>query len=87
MQNGYGPANLRPGPDLVIVGNVITRKNPEAAALAELKIPYLSFPQALAHFFIRSRTSLVVAGTHGKTTTCSLLADHRSTRPALIRPS
>jgi UDP-N-acetylmuramate: L-alanyl-gamma-D-glutamyl-meso-diaminopimelate ligase len=70
----YGPQNLEPRPDLVIVGNVITRKNPEAQALAAAAIPYLSFPQALAHFFIRSRTSLVVAGTHGKTTTSSLLA-------------
>jgi UDP-N-acetylmuramate: L-alanyl-gamma-D-glutamyl-meso-diaminopimelate ligase len=74
VQNGYDGKNLQPIPDLVIVGNVITRKNPEAAALAEMGIPYLSFPQALAHFFIQSRTSLVVAGTHGKTTTCSLLA-------------
>ncbi len=74
VQKGYHADNLSPAPDLVIVGNVITRKNPEAEALATLKIPYLSFPQALAHFFIRSRTSLVVAGTHGKTTTCSLLA-------------
>ena len=72
--SGYGPHNLEPRPDLVIVGNVITRKNPEAHGLAETAIPYLSFPQALAHFFIRSRTSLVVAGTHGKTTTSSLLA-------------
>ncbi|MFV0438942.1 MAG: UDP-N-acetylmuramate:L-alanyl-gamma-D-glutamyl-meso-diaminopimelate ligase [Desulfopila sp.] len=71
---GYGPQNLASHPDLVIVGNVITRKNPEAEALAHLGLPYLSFPQALHHFFIRSRTSLVVAGTHGKTTTCSLLA-------------
>ncbi len=74
VQNGYNAGNLCPAPDLVIVGNVITRKNPEAEALADLKIPYVSFPQALAHFFIRSRTSLVIAGTHGKTTTCSLLA-------------
>lgn len=74
VQNGYRAENLQPVPDLVIVGNVITRKNPEAAALADLKIPYLSFPQALSHFFIASRTSLVIAGTHGKTTTCSLLA-------------
>lgn len=71
---GYGKDNLSPRPDLVIVGNVITRKNPEARALAEAKIPYLSFPQALANFFIQSRTSLVVTGTHGKTTTSSLLA-------------
>ncbi len=72
--SGYGAANLNPAPDLVIVGNVITRKNPEAIALAELQLPYLSFPQALSHFFIQSRTSLVISGTHGKTTTCSLLA-------------
>ncbi len=74
VQNGYHADNLNPRPDMVVVGNVITRKNPEAFALAELQIPYLSLPQALAHFFIRSRTSLVVSGTHGKTTTCSLLA-------------
>ena len=72
--NGYAPENLLPRPDLVIVGNVITRVNPEAVALAEARIPYLSLPQALAHFYIGSRTSLVVAGTHGKTTTSSLLA-------------
>ncbi len=72
--SGYGPHNLEPRPDLVIVGNVITRKNPEAQGLAAAAIPYLSFPQALAHFFISGRTSLVVAGTHGKTTTASLLA-------------
>ncbi len=74
VHDGYGPQNLDPKPDLVIVGNVITRKNPEAQALAETDIPYLSFPQALAHFFIQDRTSLVVTGTHGKTTTSSLLA-------------
>ena len=74
VNNGYCAENLTPTPDLVIVGNVITRKNPEAIALSGLDIPYLSFPQALSHFFIQSRSSLVIAGTHGKTTTCSLLA-------------
>jgi UDP-N-acetylmuramate: L-alanyl-gamma-D-glutamyl-meso-diaminopimelate ligase len=72
--DGYDAQNLEPRPDLVIVGNVITRKNPEAEALVAAELPYLSFPQALAHFFIQSRTSLVVTGTHGKTTTSSLLA-------------
>ncbi len=72
--SAYDPHNLEPRPDLVIVGNVITRKNPEAYGLAVAGIPYLSFPQALAHFFLTTRTSLVVAGTHGKTTTTSLLA-------------
>ena len=74
VYDGYGGQNLTPRPDLVIVGNVIPRINQEALALAEAQIPYLSFPQALAHFFIESRTSLVVAGTHGKTTTASILA-------------
>lgn len=70
----YSPDNLKNNPDLVIVGNVIRKVNEEAQELARLKIPYLSFPQALAHFFISTRKSLVISGTHGKTTTCSLLA-------------
>lgn len=74
VSKGYGAHNLAPAPDLVIVGNVITRKNPEAIALSKAEIPYLSFPQALSHFFIRTRNSLVITGTHGKTTSCSLLA-------------
>jgi len=72
--DGYRPENLHPMPDLVIVGNVAKKSNPEAQELARLELPYLSFPQALAHFFISSKRSLVVAGTHGKTTTSSLLA-------------
>ncbi len=74
VQSGYSPDNLHPRPDLVVVGNVITRKNPEAIELAALGIPYVSFPQALRHYFLNGKTSLVVAGTHGKTTTSSLLA-------------
>lgn len=74
VMSGYSAENLNPKPDLVIVGNVITRQNPEAIALAELSIPYLSMPQALGHFFLNGKTSLVVCGTHGKTTTSSLLA-------------
>lgn len=74
VKSGYKPDNLSPRPDLVIVGNVITQKNEEAIHLADLAIPYLSFPQALSSFFIDSRTSLVISGTHGKTTTCSILA-------------
>jgi UDP-N-acetylmuramate: L-alanyl-gamma-D-glutamyl-meso-diaminopimelate ligase len=71
---GYGAENLEPRPDLVVVGNVITSRNPEALALAAAAIPYLSFPQILGNFFIADKISLVVAGTHGKTTTASLLA-------------
>ena len=72
--SGYKSENLRHKPDLVIVGNVITKINPEAQALAFAKIPYVSMPQAISHFFINSRKSLVISGTHGKTTTSSMLA-------------
>lgn len=71
---GYAPEHLDPVPDLVVVGNVIRAVNPEAVALAELHIPYVSMPQALGHFFLAHHLPLVVAGTHGKTTTSSLLA-------------
>ena len=71
---GYRAANLSAQPDLVIVGNVVRVTNPEAVELARLRIPYLSMPQALGHFFLEGKKSLVVAGTHGKTTTSSLLA-------------
>ncbi|MFU8818934.1 MAG: UDP-N-acetylmuramate--L-alanine ligase, partial [Desulfurivibrio sp.] len=74
VMEGYRPENLAGRPDLVIVGNVIRAVNPEALALAALRIPYLSFPQALNHYFLRGKRSLVVTGTHGKTTTASLLA-------------
>jgi UDP-N-acetylmuramate: L-alanyl-gamma-D-glutamyl-meso-diaminopimelate ligase len=71
---GYSPDNINHHPDLVIVGNVIRRENEEVRGLAEKKIPFVSFPQALKYFFLREKIPLVVAGTHGKTTTASLLA-------------
>ncbi|MBW2208192.1 MAG: UDP-N-acetylmuramate:L-alanyl-gamma-D-glutamyl-meso-diaminopimelate ligase, partial [Deltaproteobacteria bacterium] len=64
--------NLNPAPDLVIVGNVITRQNPEALELAELGIPYLSMPQALREFAMKGQRPIVIAGTHCKTTTSAL---------------
>ncbi len=74
VRQGYGPQNLNPKPDLVIVGNVITQVNPEAQELIRLRIPFLSLPQALARIFLKDKICLVVAGTHGKTTTSALLA-------------
>ena len=71
---GYGSDNLYPKPDLVIVGNVITRQNPEAVELSHLRLPYLSFPQALRHFAMKGKRSIVISGTHGKTTTSALVA-------------
>jgi len=74
VQKGYDPKNLDPLPDLVIVGNVITRENKEAVELSRLGIPYLSFPQALRHFAMEGKESIVICGTHGKTTTSTLVS-------------
>ena len=71
---GYDPKNLDPLPDLVIVGNVITKQNPEAFELSRLNLPYLSMPQALRQFAMKDKRSIVVCGTHGKTTTTALVA-------------
>ena len=71
---GFSPDHVEPRPDLVVVGNAVTRANPEAQAVLQQNIPYISFPQALGQFLIGSRESLVVAGTHGKTTTSALAA-------------
>ena len=71
---GYLPSNLHPRPDLVIVGNVITRFNLEAIELSRLGIPYLSMPQALQAFAMKGKKSIVISGTHGKTTTTALVS-------------
>ena len=74
IYEGFRPANLHPRPDLVVVGNAVSRDNPEAAAVRQAGIPALSFPQALTYFFIQERHAVVVTGTHGKSTTTALLA-------------
>jgi UDP-N-acetylmuramate: L-alanyl-gamma-D-glutamyl-meso-diaminopimelate ligase len=61
-------------PDLVVIGNVAARTNAEAAATLELDLPYTSMPEAIYHLFIRDKHSIVVSGTHGKTSTTSLMA-------------
>ena len=71
---GYSPANLRPVPDFVIVGNAISRGNPELEAVLNERIPYTSAAATVKEEFLRTRHVLAVAGTHGKTTTTSLLA-------------
>lgn len=71
---GYSAEHLEAAqPHLVIIGNVISRGNEEAQAVMDRGIPFMSFPEALRSFFLLNRTPLVVAGTHGKTTTSSLL--------------
>ncbi|MGE0823919.1 MAG: UDP-N-acetylmuramate:L-alanyl-gamma-D-glutamyl-meso-diaminopimelate ligase [Candidatus Binatia bacterium] len=84
---GYRAENLTPAPDLVIVGNVVSRTNPEAAALLATSIPYMSFPQALGELFLAEKRSLVVAGTHGKTTSTALLGwvlEQAGRQPSLL---
>ena len=71
---GYRPENLRPVPDRVIVGNAISRGNPELEAVLNERIPYTSAAATVKEEFLRTRKPLAVAGTHGKTTTTSLLA-------------
>lgn len=71
---GYKKENLEPKPDLVIVGNVISKKHEEAIALLESDIPYTSLPKAMADFVIENRNSIVIAGTHGKTTMTSIMS-------------
>jgi len=71
----YAPENLdRAQPDLVIIGNVIRRVNPEATAVRERMIPQMSFPAAFGSLILAGKHSVVVVGTHGKTTTAALMA-------------
>ncbi|MEC7519917.1 MAG: Mur ligase family protein [Myxococcota bacterium] len=74
LREGYDPANLDPAPDLVVVGNVCRPDHPEARAAIDGGLAYASFPATLAKEVLGARRPLVVAGTHGKTTTSSLLA-------------
>ena len=71
---GYRPENLDPAPDIVVVGNAISRGNPELEAVLERKLYYTSAAVTIKEEFIRGRHSIAVAGTHGKTSTTSLLA-------------
>jgi UDP-N-acetylmuramate: L-alanyl-gamma-D-glutamyl-meso-diaminopimelate ligase len=61
-------------PDVVVVGNIAAPTHPEAAATVEMDLPYISMPEVIHHLFIAGKHSIVVAGTHGKTTTTSLMA-------------
>jgi UDP-N-acetylmuramate: L-alanyl-gamma-D-glutamyl-meso-diaminopimelate ligase len=74
IMDGYHPSNLDHQPDLVVIGNAISRGNPELEHALDQRFYYMSLPETLKHFFLRSTHNLVVTGTHGKTTTTSLLA-------------
>ncbi|MFL5389832.1 MAG: UDP-N-acetylmuramate--L-alanine ligase [Myxococcales bacterium] len=84
----YSAANLdKAKPDLAVVGNVIRAENPEAKAVRRKGVPHMSFPETLEELFLTTRHPVVVAGTHGKTTTTSILAavlQHAGRDPSLL---
>jgi len=85
--NGYAEQNLAHKPDLVVIGNAISRGNPEAEFALDHKLRYCSLAELLKEFFIRGKRSVVVAGTHGKTTTASLLTwvfEHAGLNPSYL---
>ena len=84
---GYEHKHLQPAPDVVVVGNVITRGNPAIEYVLNEGLPYVSGPEWLAAHVLKDRHVLAVAGTHGKTTTTSLLAwllDQASLEPGFL---
>jgi UDP-N-acetylmuramate: L-alanyl-gamma-D-glutamyl-meso-diaminopimelate ligase len=70
----YAESNLTPTPDLVVIGNALSRGNPEVERVLDERIPFTSMASLLREEFLKGRSPLVVAGTHGKTTTTSMLA-------------
>jgi len=83
---GFNPADIPPA-DLIVIGNAMSRGNPAVESVLNRKLLYLSLPEALKHFVLRGRHNLVVTGTHGKTTTTSLLAwifEHAGLAPGYL---
>lgn len=87
LMQGYDPSHLEPAPDLVVVGNAMSRGNPAVEYVLNKGLPYVSGPQWLADHVLRGRWVLAVAGTHGKTTTSSMLAwvlEHAGMAPGFL---
>ncbi|QEY61162.1 UDP-N-acetylmuramate:L-alanyl-gamma-D-glutamyl-meso-diaminopimelate ligase [Metapseudomonas lalkuanensis] len=87
LMQGYEPAHLDPAPDLVVVGNALSRGNPAVEYVLNKGLPYVSGPQWLADHVLQGRWVLAVAGTHGKTTTTSMLAwvlEHAGMSPGFL---
>lgn len=87
VMDGYSERNLAHKPDLVVIGNAISRGNPEAEYALDHKLRFCSLPDLLREFFIRGKRCLVVSGTHGKTTTTSLLTwvfEHNGLKPSYL---
>ena len=73
-EEGYHPEHLQPKPDLVIIGNALSRGNPAVETVLRKRLAYTSGPQWLAQAVLQNKWVLGVAGTHGKTTTSAMLA-------------
>ncbi|WP_454253869.1 UDP-N-acetylmuramate:L-alanyl-gamma-D-glutamyl-meso-diaminopimelate ligase [Pseudomonas sp. Marseille-Q7302] len=87
LTQGYDPAQLDPAPDLVVIGNALSRGNPAVEFVLDKGLPYVSGPQWLAEHVLQGRWVLAVAGTHGKTTTTSMLAwvlEHAGMSPGFL---
>ncbi len=87
LKNGYDAKNLEDAPDLVVIGNALSRGNPEVEAVLNLGLPYVSGPQWLYNYILKDRWVVAVAGTHGKTTTSSMLAwilERANLRPGFL---
>ncbi|MGZ3771240.1 MAG: UDP-N-acetylmuramate:L-alanyl-gamma-D-glutamyl-meso-diaminopimelate ligase [Bdellovibrio sp.] len=87
IMKGYKAENLQPRPDFVIVGNVISANNEEAIELLKSGVPYTSLPKAMGEFIIQNRESVVISGTHGKTTTTSMMswvAETQGVKPGFL---
>ncbi|MBD9676986.1 UDP-N-acetylmuramate:L-alanyl-gamma-D-glutamyl-meso-diaminopimelate ligase [Pseudomonas sp. PDM18] len=87
LMQGYDPAHLEPAPDLVVVGNALSRGNPAVEYVLNKGLPYVSGPQWLADHVLQGRWVLAAAGTHGKTTTSSMLAwvlEHAGMSPGFL---
>jgi UDP-N-acetylmuramate: L-alanyl-gamma-D-glutamyl-meso-diaminopimelate ligase len=74
VAEGYRADNIPPDAEVVVIGNAISRGNPEAEAALDRKLSYQSLPEVMKEHFLRGKRNFVVAGTHGKTTTSSILA-------------
>src|SRR6201992_3237180 len=70
----YAESNLDPAPDLVVIGNALSRGNPEVEYVLDKRLPFTSMASLVHDEFLKDRESLVIAGTHGKTTTTSMLS-------------
>lgn len=87
LQAGYDPKHLSPAPDCVVIGNALSRGNPLVEAVLDRDIPYISGAQWVAENVLHGRWVLAVAGTHGKTTTASMLAwilEYAGFRPSFL---